>query len=74
MAYGDKTERLNIRCSPMDKIEIENKAKASGKTLTEYVLACALGVVAGAVVGEMLPVEPKKEKKKRVPQRPKGER
>ena len=49
----------------MDKIEIENKARASGKTLTEYVLACALGLVAGAVVSEMLPSDQKRAKSKK---------
>lgn len=61
MTYGDKTERLNIRCSPMDKLEIENRAKASGKTLTEYVLACALGVAVGAVVCDVLDGDSKKK-------------
>lgn len=43
----DRTERLNIRCSPMEKLELEQEAKKRNMTVSALLLGAALGAIAG---------------------------
>lgn len=45
----DKTEQINIRLSPMEKLELENEAKKRNMTLSGFLIGAALGTVAAVV-------------------------
>lgn len=45
----DRTERLEIRLSPMEKLELETEAKKRNMTLTGFLIGAALGTVAAVV-------------------------
>jgi len=47
--YGDRTERIEMRCTPMEKLELEAEAKRRNTTLSALLIGAALGVVAVAV-------------------------
>lgn len=42
---AQKVERLNLRVTPMERLELEQRAKRAGMTLTAYILAAASSVV-----------------------------
>jgi len=44
-----KTEQINIRLSPMEKLELEHEAKKRNMTLSGFLIGAALGAVAAVV-------------------------
>jgi len=46
----DKTARLEIRLSPMDKLALETAARQRGQTLSAFLLGCAVATAAAVSV------------------------
>ena len=44
-SVAQKVERLNVRVTPMEKLELEKRAERAGMTLTAYILAAANAAV-----------------------------
>jgi uncharacterized protein (DUF1778 family) len=45
MAFKAKTENVNVRLSPEDKLAIERAATKAGMTVSEYIRACTLAMM-----------------------------
>ena len=46
----DRTERIDIRCSPMEKLTLETAARQRGQTLSAFLLGCAVASAAAVSV------------------------
>ena len=48
----NKTKQISVRMTPLERILIEKRAKAVGKTLSRYMVDCATGVKMKAISEE----------------------